>query len=167
MRTWEESVLGVFKLFKGKGQGLSGGPEPPTKKENRTYDELVDEIMKWNIEQTDILSVLRKEIEEGRLDSWSLALETGIRRGLDPTSGPMDKSPLFPIFLDLHKFIRGLRAKLLTNPTMKNVRKMEKTDSLSVCIICGIRALQKERGAKRLIDTIQWMLLERYLCNSP
>jgi len=154
--------LGVFDFFKGGGQGLSDGPSPPTKIENRTYDELIDEIMKWNIEQTDILSVLKSEIEEGRLDSWSLALETGVKRGLNPAPGHVDKSPLFPIFLDLHKFIRGLRTKLLTNPTMKNVRKMEKTDSFSVCIICGIRALQKERGAKRLIDTIQWMLLERY-----
>jgi hypothetical protein len=163
MRTRKESILGVFDFLKGGGQGLRGGPEPLTKIENRTYDELIDEIMKWNIEQTDILSLLRSEIEEGRLDSWSLALETGVRRGLDPASGHIDKSPFFPIFLDLHKFIRGLRTKLLTNPTMKNVRKTEKTDSLSVCIICGIRALQKERGAKRLIDTIQWMLLERYL----
>jgi hypothetical protein len=163
MRTREESVLGVFDFLKGGGQGLSGGPPPPPKMENRTYDELIDEIMKWNIEQTDILSVLKSEIEEGRLDSWSLALETGVRKGLNPASGHVDKSPLFSIFLDLHKFIRGLRTKLLTNPTMKNVRKMEKTDSLSVCIICGIRAFQKERGAKRLIDTIQWMLLERYL----
>ena len=163
MRTREESVLGVFDFLKGGGQGLSGGPPPTTKIENRTYDELVDEIVRWNIEQTDILSVLRSEIEEGRLDSWSLALETGVKRGLNPASGYIDKSPLFTILLDLHKFIRGLRTKLLTNPTMKNVRKMEKTDSLSVCIICGIRALQKEKGAKRLIDTIQWMLLERYL----
>jgi hypothetical protein len=92
-------------------------------------------------------------------------LETGVRKGLDPASGHVDKSALFPIFLDLHKFVRAFRTKLLMNPTMKNVRKMEKTDSLSVCIICGIRALQKERGAKRLIDTIQWMLLERYLGN--
>jgi hypothetical protein len=163
MRTREESILGVFDFLKGGGQGLGDGPSPPTKIENRTYDELIDEIMKWNIEQTDILNVLRSEIEEGRLDSWSLALETGVKRGLNPASGYIDKSPLFTIFLDLHKFIRGLRTKLLTNPTMKNVRKMQKTDSLSVCIICGIRALQKERGAKRLIDTIQWMLLERYL----
>ena len=155
--------MGGFDFFKGGGQGLRSGPEPPNKTENRTYDELVDELMNWNLQQTDILSVLRSEIEEGRLDSWSLALETGVRRGLDPASGHIDKSPLFPIFLDLHKFIKGLRTKLLTNPTMKNVKKMEKTDSLSVCIICGIRALQKERGAKRLIDTIQWMLLERYL----
>jgi hypothetical protein len=158
--------LGVFDFLQG-GQGLSGGPPPPTKIENRTYDELIDEIMRWNIEQTDILSVLRGEIEEGRLDSWSLALEKGVRRGLDPASGPIDQSSLFPIFLDLHKFVRGLRTNLLTNPTMKNVKKMEKTDSLSVCILCGIRALQKERGAKRLIDTIQWMLLERYLCHLP
>ena len=155
--------MGVFDFLKGGGQGLSGGPPPPTKMESRTYDELIDEIMKWNTEQTDILSVLKSEIEGGRLDSWSLALETGVRRGLDPSSGHVDQNPLFPIFLDLHKFIRGLRTKLLTNPAMKNVRKMKKADSLSVCIICGIRALQKERGAKRLIDTIQWMLLERYL----
>jgi hypothetical protein len=33
---------------------------------------------------------------------------------------------------------------------MKNVRKMEKADSLTVCIICGIRALQKERGGKKI-----------------
>ena len=142
---------------------MNDGPSPPTKIENRTYDELIDEITKWNVEQTDILNVLRNEIGEGRLDSWSLALETGVKRGLNPASGHIDQSPLFPIFLDLHKFIRGFRTKLLTNPTMKNVRKMEKADSLSVCIVCGIRAMQKERGAKRLIDTIQWMLLERYL----
>jgi hypothetical protein len=155
--------LGVFDFLKGSGQGLRGGPEPPTKMEDRTYDELIDEIMRWNIEKTDILTVLKSEIEEGRLDSWSLALETGVRRGLNPASGPIDKSPLFPIFLDLHKFIRGLRTKLLTDPTMKNAKPMEKSDSLCVCIVCGIRALQKERGAKRLMDTIQWMLLERYL----
>jgi hypothetical protein len=165
MKTREESVLGVFDFLKGGGQGHRGEPEPQIKKETRTYDELIDEIMTWNIEQTDILNVLRSEVEEERFDSWSLALETGVRKGLDPASGHVDKSLLFPIFLDLHKFIKGLRTKLLTNPTMKNVRKMEKTDSLSVCIICGIRALQRERGAKRLIDTIQWMLLERYLGN--
>ncbi len=83
MKTREESVLGVFDFLKGGGQGLSGGPPPLTQMENRTYDELIDEIMKWNIEQTDILNVLRSEMEEGRLASWSLALETGIRRGLN------------------------------------------------------------------------------------
>ena len=76
--------MGAFDFLKGGGQGLSGGPSPLTKMENRTYDELIDEIMKWNIEQTDILNVLRSEMEKGRLASWSLALETGIRRGLNP-----------------------------------------------------------------------------------
>ncbi|MGQ9646440.1 MAG: hypothetical protein ACUVWO_07900 [Thermodesulfobacteriota bacterium] len=155
--------MGVFDFFRGGGQGVRGGPGPSVAIGTRTYDELIDEIMKWNIEQTDILRVLRSEVEESRLDSWSLALETGVRKVLHPTSGDIEQSPLFPIFVDLHKFVRGLRTKLLTNPTMKNVRKMEKSDSLSVCIVCGIRALQKERGAKRLMDTIQWMLLERYL----
>ena len=50
--------MGVFNFLKGGGQGLSGGPPSLTKIENRTYDEFIDEIMKWNIEQTDILSVL-------------------------------------------------------------------------------------------------------------
>ena len=58
MKTREESVLGVFNFLKGGGQGLSDGPPSLAKIENRTYDELIDEIMKWNIEQTDILSVL-------------------------------------------------------------------------------------------------------------
>ena len=154
--------MGAFDFLKGGGQVARGGPEPPIKTENRTYDELIDELMKWNIEQTDILDVLRGEIGQERLDSWSLALETGVRRGLDPASGHIDKSSLFPIFLDLYKFIKGFRTKLLTNPTMKNVRKMEKSDSLCVCILCGIRALQLERGAKRPINTLQWILLERY-----
>ena len=162
MRTRKESVLGVFDFLKGGGQGLRGGPEPPIKKEDRTYDELIDELMEWNVEQTDILDVLRSEIGQERLDSWSLALETGVRRGLNPASEHIDQSPLFPIFLDLHKFVRGLRTKLLTNPTMKNVKRMEKSDSLCVCILCGIRALQLERGAKRPINTLHWILLERY-----
>jgi len=58
MKTREESVLGVFNFLRGGGQGLSGAPPPLTKIENRTYDELIDEIMQWNIEQTGILSVL-------------------------------------------------------------------------------------------------------------
>ncbi len=155
--------MGVLHFFRGGGHGVRGGTGSPTKTEDRTYDELLDEVMKWNIEQTDILTVLRKEIEGTRLDAWSLALEEGVRRALDPAFGPRERSPYFPIFLDLYKFVKEVRTRLLTDPTMKNARKMERSDSLSVCIICGIRALQKERGAKRLIDTIQWMLLERYL----
>ena len=150
-------------FFKGGGQTGGRGPEPLIKTENRTYDELIDEIMEWNIEHTDILSVLRNEVQGQRLAAWSDALETGIRRGLASASGKVEESPLYHAYLDLYQFVKGLRQKLLVNPSMKNARGTEKSDSLSLCIICGIRALQKERGVKRLMNTLQWMLLERYL----
>lgn len=157
--------MGVLDFFKGGGQGVRGTPQPPINKETRTYDELIDEIMGWNIDHTGILDVLRSEIEEERLTTWSRALEVGVRKGLTSPSGKVEESSLFPVFLDLYKFVIKLRPKLLTNPTMQNVKKMEKSDSLCLCIICGIRALQRESGAKRLLNTLHWILLERYLGN--
>lgn len=157
--------MGVLDFFKGGGPGVRGKPEPPINKETRTYDELIDEIMGWNIDHTGILDVLRSEIEEERLTTWSRALEVGVRKGLTFPSGKVEESSLFPVFLDLYKFVIKLRPKLLTNPTMQNVKKMEKSDSLCLCIICGIRALQRESGAKRLLNTLHWILLERYLGN--
>ncbi|MGB9627760.1 MAG: hypothetical protein ACPL6D_03785 [Thermodesulfobacteriota bacterium] len=154
--------MGILDLLKG-GQRGAGGPQPPTQIETRTYDELMDELETWNTQHTDILDVLRGEVEMKRLESWSDALEKGIRKNLSPPSGRKEENPLFPVFLDLYKFVKHLRVRLLTNPTMKNVKPMERSDSISACIICGIRALQKEMGAKRLIDTLQWMMLERYL----
>jgi len=159
--------LGVLDFFKGGGQGVRGAPQPPISKETRTYDELIDEIMEWNIDRTNILDVLRSEIEEERLATWSRALEVGVRKGLASSSGKVEENPLFPVFLDLYKFVKNLRPKLLMNPTMSNVKKMEKSDSLCLCILCGIRALQRESGAKRLLNTLHWILLERYLCNLP
>jgi len=146
---------------------VRGTPQPPISKETRTYDELIDEIMEWNIDRTNILDVLRSEIEEERLATWSRALEVGVRKGLASSSGKVEENPLFPVFLDLYKFVKNLRPKLLMNPTMSNVKKMEKSDSLCLCILCGIRALQRESGAKRLLNTLHWILLERYLCNLP
>ena len=157
--------MGVFDLFKGGEQRGGSGPEPQINKETRTYDELIDEITGWNIDHTDILDVLRSEIEEERLTTWSRALEVGVRKGFTSPSGKVEESPLFPVFLDLYKFVIKLRPKLLTNPTMQNVKRMEKSDSLCLCIICGIRALQRESGATRLLNTLHWILLERYLCN--
>ena len=157
--------MGVLDFLKGGGPGVRGKPEPPINKETRSYDELIDEIMEWNIRHTDILDVLHREIEEERLATWSRALEVGIRKGLASTSGKMEESQFFSIFLDLYQFVRHLRTKLLTNPTMKNVWKTEKSDSLCVCIISGIRALQTESGSKRLLNTLHWILLERYLGN--
>ncbi len=159
------SILGVLDFLKGSGPGVRGKSEPQLSKETRSYDELFDEIMEWNIKNTDILDILRKEVPEERLKSWSLALETGVRRGLSSPSGNIRESPLFPVFFDLYEFVKHLRSKLLTNPTMNNVKRMEKSDSLCVCIICGIRALQMEGRAKRLLNTLHWILIERYLSN--
>ena len=159
--------MGILDFLKGNGPGVGGKLEPPTDKETRSYDELIDEIMEWNVGHTDVLVVLRKEIEVERLASWSRALEMGVRRGLVSPSGKVEESSLFPIFLDLYKFVIHLRTRLLSNPTMMDVRKMGKSDSLITCIICGIRALQKESGAKQLLNTIHWILLERYLSNLP
>ena len=55
--------------------------------------------MQWNIEHTGILSVLRNEVEEERLASWSHVLEIGIRKGLTSASGKVEESPLFPVYL--------------------------------------------------------------------
>ena len=159
--------MGILDFLKGSGSGVGGRSEPPTDKETRSYDELIDEIMEWNIGHTDILVVLRTEVEGERLASWSRALEVGVRKGLTSAAGRVEESSLFPVFLDLYRFVIHLRTKLLSNPTMKDVRKMEKSDSLIICIVCGIRALQKESGAKQLMNTIHWILLERYLSNFP
>ncbi len=159
--------MGIFDFLRGSGPGVSGKLEPPTDKETRSYDELIDEIVEWNVGHTDILDVLREEIETERLASWSRALEVGVKKGLASASGKAEEGPLFPVFLDLYKFVIHLRTKLLSNPTMKDVRKMGKSDSLITCIICGIRALQKESGAKQLLNSIHWILLERYLGNLP
>ncbi len=157
--------MGVLDFLKGSGPGVRGKPEPQLSKETRSYDELIDEIMEWNIDHTNILEVLRNEVGEERLVAWSSALEVGIRKGLGSASGKVEESPFFPAFFDLYKFVKNLRPKLLTNPTMNNVKRMEKSDSLCLCIICGIRALQMESGAKRLLNTLHWILLERYLGN--
>lgn len=141
---------------------MGGESQAPIARETRTYEEMMDELMAWNLEHTDILEMLRNEVEEKRLAAWSDALEKGIRKSFS-SSEKMEDNPLFPVYLDLYKFVKGLRPKLLMNPTMNNVRRMGKSDALSVCVICGIRALQKEKGAGRPIDTLQWMLLERYL----
>jgi hypothetical protein len=157
--------VGVLDFLKGSGQGVRDKSEPAISKENRSYDELIDEIMKWNIDHTNILEVLGNEVGEERLATWSHALDAGVRKGLGSASGKVEESPFYSVFLDLYKFVKNLRPKLLTNPTMNNVKRMKKSDSLCLCIICGIRALQMESGAKRLLNTLHWILLERYLCN--
>lgn len=153
----------MFDLVRGGRQEKRGRNGPPLKKEERSYDQLIDELMVWNIEHTDIVEILRKEVDEERLLKWSDALEKGVRKNLDPKLGKQEDNPHFPVYLDLYKFVRSLRTRLLGNPAVKNLKPLERSDSLVVCIICGLRALQKEKGAKRPIDTLQWMMIERYL----
>lgn len=153
----------IFELIQGGGQRRGGRNEPPVNREERSYDQLVDELMTWNIEHTDIMGILRKEVGEERLSKWSEALEKGVRKNLDSSSGRREDNPYLPAYLDLYQFVRGLRARLSGHPAMKDVKPLERSDALVVCILCGIRALQKERGAKRPMDTLQWMLIERYL----
>ncbi len=153
----------LFELIKGGGSGRRDGKEHPPKREDLTYDQQMDELTSWNIEHTDILEILRREIDEERLSNWSEVLEKGIRRHLDPKLVKTEDSPLLPVFRDLYRFVKEMRTRLLGDPSMKGMKSFERSDSLVVCILCGIRALQKEKGAKRPIDTLQWMLLERYL----
>ncbi|MGQ9508866.1 MAG: hypothetical protein ACUVTN_05640 [Thermodesulfobacteriota bacterium] len=153
----------IIKLFtRGKQAGSDEEKEYSVGRETRSYEELMDELMQWNVEQTDILEVLRKEVEEVRLKNWSEALKEGIRRHLFPYEGKAEASRFFPIYRDLYQFVKGLRIKLFMNPTMKNAKGVGKSDPISICIICGIRALQKEKGFVRPLDTLQWMILERY-----
>jgi len=63
----------------------------------------------------------------------------------------------------LYQFIGKQRIQLLGNPTMKEAKGIEKMDPLSVCIVCGIRVLQSERGLSGMINTMKLKLLERYL----
>jgi len=105
------SILGVFDFLTGGAQRGNIRPETPIEKEARTYDEIMDEIMAWNIDHTDILSVLQNEIEEERLLTWSHALEAGVRKGLTSASGKVEESPLFSIYLDLYQFVKRLRPK--------------------------------------------------------
>jgi hypothetical protein len=45
----------------------------------------------------------------------------------------------------------------------REAKRLEKTDSLSMCIVCGTRVLQRERGLPGVMNTMKLHLLERYL----
>ena len=152
-------------LFKQRKPMMRGGKKPGSRGEEaelKTYDERMDEITRWNIEHTDILDVLRKQLQEERLISWSKALSIGIRRVLKGP-GYSGRSPEYESLRDLDQFIAKQRIELLGNPTMKEAKGIERMEPLSVCIICGIRFLQGERGLPGMMNTMKLKLLERYL----
>ena len=154
-----------MKFFR-RGKPLRGGektPEPPGGQVGLTsYDEKMDEVTRWNIEHTDILEILRREIREERLISWSNALHIGIRKVLKKP-GYARGTPEYDALRDLDQFIAKQRIKLLGNPSTRDARGIEKMDSLSVCIVCGIRALQQKKGLPGAMNTLKMKLLERYL----
>lgn len=152
-------------FFKQRKPMRRGGKKPEPRGEEgrfKTYEERMEEITQWNIEHTDILEVLRGQIKEERLISWSKALRIGIRR-IFKGRGYSAGSPEYVSLRDLDRFIAQQRIKLLGNPTMREAEGIEKTDSLSVCIICGIRVLQRERKLPAIMNTMKLKLLERYL----
>jgi len=152
-------------FFKQRKPMRKGGKKPESQGEeggSDTYEERMDGIARWNIENTDILEVLRGQIQEERLISWSKALNIGIRRvfkGPDYSGG----SPEYESLRNLYQFIGKQRIQLLGNPTMRKAKGREKMDPLSVCIICGIRTLQRERRLPGTINIMKLKLLERYL----
>lgn len=156
-------------FFKKSKTTIKGGarPEPSGGEARRkTYEERMDEITRWNVEHTDIIEVLRGQIQEERLILWSRALRIGIRRAFKkPEHAPA--SPQHEAFRDLDQFIMKQRVRLLGNRTMRQAKGMGKMDPVSVCIICGIRALQRQTGVSGLVNTIKVNLVERYLAGTP
>jgi hypothetical protein len=153
-------------MFFRQRKPLRGGgkkPEPRGGEVGLTsYDERMDEITQWNIEHTDILEILRRGIKEERLISWSNALHIGARKVLKKPEHARG-TPEYDAWRDLDQFIANQRIKLLGNPSMRDARGIEKVDPLSVCIVCGIRALQREKGLPGAMNILKLKLLERYL----
>jgi len=127
----------------------------------KSYDEIMDEVTQWNIENTNILQILREDIADERLLAWSEALKEGIRQVM--RGGFLQDEPLQEAYLDLYKFIIQERIKLARDPSMEKARGTEDTDPVTVCIVCGIRALQRQFGMPGLMSIMRFKLLQRYL----
>jgi len=153
-------------IFFKQGKPMRGGGKKPESRGEeggfRTYEERMEEITRWNVEHTDILEVLRGQIKEERLISWSQALSIGIRR-IFKERGYSAGSPEYEALRDLDQFIAKQRLKLLGNPTMREAKGMEKMDPLSTCIISGIRVMQGEKELPAIMNTMKLKLLQRYL----
>jgi hypothetical protein len=152
-------------FFKQRKPMRRGEKKPESRGEEggfKAYEERMEEITRWNIEHTDILEVLRGQIKEERLISWSQALSIGIRR-IFKGRGYSAESPEYEALRDLDQFIAKQRIQLLGNPTMREAKGMEKMDPLSTCIISGIRVMQGEKELPAIMNTMKLKLLQRYL----
>ncbi len=150
--------MNLKKLFrKGENRRQARGGRLRPEGVKKSYYELLEEVTLWNVENTRILQILTAKLTEERLTRWSEALSGGVRKKI---RGPGNSRDL-EIYREIYQFICHERTTLLTEPTMKNARKQEKTDPILLCIICGIRTMQKERGHPGLLDTIKFRLLEK------
>ncbi len=151
--------MDILRLFSGK-RGTSGSEG--VQKENRSYDELMDEITDYHVEETRILEILREKISEETLKIWSKALEQGIKRRMTRSESPGDSGEDRETLQKIYQFILAERIRLLSEQSMKKAKKMGAVDPISVCIVCGIRALQRERGLHGLMSTMKFKIMERY-----
>ncbi|NIQ38766.1 MAG: hypothetical protein GTN81_09265 [Proteobacteria bacterium] len=150
------------RLFRRKGEiQPRSGVHPNNQEGPRSYNEILEEITQWNIENTRILDILRKELPEQRLTRWSEAFSGGLRKKMRRSETTSD----LETYREIYRFICHQRVSLLKEPSMRNAKKLERTDPILLCIICGIRAIQKEMGHEGLIDTIKFGLLEKNLAN--
>ncbi len=151
--------MDILRLFSGK-RGASGSEG--VQKENRSYDELMDEITDYHVRKTRVLEILREKISEETLKQWSEALNRGTKRGMTKSASPEDSGGDQETMQRIYRFILDEKINLLSEPSIKNAKGMGAIDPISVCIVCGIRALQIERGLQGLMSTLKFKVMERY-----
>ncbi len=152
--------MDILKIF-GRNRETLGGPEGK-QLENRSYDELMDEITDYHVKETRILEILREKISEDCLKIWSEALDRGVKRGMRQSRSTENSGEDRETLQKIYQFILDQRIKLLSDESMKRAKRMGAIDPISVCIICGIRALQRERGLQGLMSTLKFRVMERY-----
>jgi hypothetical protein len=153
--------MDFIKLF-GMKRGGSGMGSEPVKPEDRSYDEMMDEITEYHVGETNIIEILRDAIPFETLKRWSEALNRGIKRSMTESNQTGNSKGDRETLREIYRFILDRRILLLTEPSMKMAMGMGNLDPISVCIVCGIRALQKERNLPGLMSTMKFRLMERY-----
>jgi hypothetical protein len=157
-----EVKMDILKIFGLKREQTNVGGSRSMALENRSYDELLDEITDYHVSETRILEILREKISTETLKLWSEALDRGIKSGMTRTESQGESEGDRETLKGMYQFILDERIRLLPEQSMKNAKKMGPIDPVSVCIVCGIRALQKEKGLQGLMSTMKFKVMERY-----
>lgn len=154
--------MDILKIFGLKREQPGEGGSRARELENRSYDELLDEITDYHVSETTILEILREKISTETLKVWSEALDQGIKRGLTRSESPKESGEDRETLKKIYQFILNERIRLRSEQSMKNAKRMGAIDPITVCIVCGIRALQKEKGLQGFMSTIKFKVMERY-----